>query len=397
MLRLLPADGEARFSLAGLYEREKKYRDSIHELERLPADEIARPQAQVLLCADLAALGRFEDAQQAARRAVNSTEFAAADVRWLLPRLASPEAAPLVASFVEALVRRGEASMEERRRLVSAYESLGHWKDARAVLEALAIDEPRNPDHLFELARVAYRQRDFESGLGYLGHARDLVPQDARVHFLFGMMLVDLNLPFEARRSLEKAVELAPDNPDYRFALGSVILRFQGPSAAIECFQKYLLAHPGDARGRFALGVAFFQTSDFEAAAKLMRDVLAEPATQAGAAYYLGRMAHLDQQLDDAASLLERSIRAFPSFAQAYTELARVRLDQGRETDARAALARALKLEPDDFQANSLLLMFYRRAHDPRATALAVRLRQLDERRSKESELMLRGIEVKPY
>jgi tetratricopeptide (TPR) repeat protein len=397
VLNLRPADGEARFSLAALYERQKKYRDSIQEIQRLPADEITRPQAQVLLSADLAALGRFEDAQQAATRAVSSSEFSAADVRWLIPRLVSPEAAPLMVSFVEALTRRGEASVEERRHLVSAYESLGRWKDARTVLEALALDEPRNPDHLFELARVAYEQRDFEGGLGYLGHARDLRPDDARVHFLFGMMLTEMNLPFEARKSLEKAVDLAPDNPDYRYALGLAILRFQNPSPAIECFEKYLQARPGDARGRFALGVAYFQTSEFAEAAKLMHSVLDDQKTEAGAAYYLGRIAYQDQQLDEAASFLERSIRALPSFAQAYIELARVRLEQGRETDARAAVDQALKLQPDDFQANTLLLGFYHRAKDPRAAALTARLRQMDERRSKESELMLRGVEVKPY
>ncbi len=397
VLNLQPADGEARFSLAALYERQKKYRDSIQELERLPADESARPQAQVLLCADLAALGRFQDAQQAAARAVASAEFSAADVRWLIPRLSSPEAAPLAVTFVEALARNGQASAGERRQLVAAYESLGRWKDARTVLETLAIEEPGNPDHLFELARVAYQQRDFEGGLGYLGHARDLRPDDARVHFLFGIMLEEMNLPFEARKSLEKAVELAPNNPDYRFALGLAILRFQNASPAIQCFQKYLQARPGDARGRFALGVAYFQTSNFEEAAKLMRSVLNDRATEAGAAYYLGRIAYQDQRLDEAASFLERSIRALPSFAQAYVELARVRREQGRDTEARAAVDQALKLDPDDFQANSLLLAFYHRAHDPRAAELTARLRQLDERRSKESELMLRGVEVKPY
>jgi tetratricopeptide (TPR) repeat protein len=397
VLNLQPRDGEARFSLASLYERQRKYHDSIQELERLPADEITRPQAQVLLCADLAALGRFQDAQQAAAQAVASSEFSAEDVRWLMPRLSSTETAPLVITFTEALARRGEASVEDRRHLVTAYESMGRWKDARTVLEALAVDEPQSPDHLFELARVAYQQRDFEGALGYLGHARDLVPGDARVHFLFGMTSEEMNLPFEARKSLEKAVELAPDNPDYRYALGLVILRFQQASPAIECFQKYLQARPGDARGRFALGVAYFQTGDFAQAAKLMHGVLTDPATEAGAAYYLGRMAYQDGRLDEAASFLERSIRALPSFAQAYVELARVRLEQDRDTDARAALDQALKLEPDDFQANSLLLGFYHRAHDPRAAALTARLRQMDERRSKESELMLRGVEVKPY
>jgi tetratricopeptide (TPR) repeat protein len=397
VLALEPSDAEARFSMAALDERGKRYQESMRELDMLPAEELARPQAQVLYCADLVALGRYEEALQAARRAADSREYSAADVRWLLPRLETPAAGPVLAIFVEGLAKRGEATIDERRRLVTAYESMERWADARAALEALAAEEPRSTDHLFELARVAYKQHDLEGAVGYLGHARDLAPKDARVHFLFGLIVEELNLPMAARESLEKAVALAPENVDYRYALGLVNLHFQNPTAAVDCFQRYLQARPGDVRGRFALGVAYFQTNEFEEAAKLLRGVLDEPGAETGAAYYLGRMARMDQKTDEAAALLERSIRAYPSFAQAYTELARVRLEQGREADAQAALDQALKLAPDDFQANNLQLTLYHRTHDPRAAALTTRLRTLDERRSKESQLMFRGIEVKPY
>lgn len=397
VLRLHPQAAEARFSLAAVYERQRKYQDSIRELDLLPRDEISRPGAMVLRCADLAALGKVKEATDAARRAVESNEFAPSDAAWLLPRLTSPEQAPLVVTFTEALVSRHAASVDDRRRLVSAYESLGRWKEARATLEALAAEEPRSPDHLFELAHVAYAQRDLEGALGYLGHARDLVPADARVHFLFGLILVELNLPPEARKSLQKAVDLAPANPDYQYALGSVILRDRDPSPAVDCFRRYLEAKPADPRGEFALGIAYFLTGAYEQSAARMQHVKDNPATRPGALYFLGRVARLDGQLDEAASFFSESINAQPSFAQAYSELARVRMEQGRVEDAKSAIGRALELEPDNFQANSALLALYQRTHDPRADEQRARLRGLDEQRSKEQEMMLRGVEVRPY
>jgi len=64
---------------------------------------------------------------------------------------------------------------------------------------------------------------------------------------------------------------------------------------------------------------------------------------------------------------------------------------------ARTSIERALALDPDSFQANTALLALYQRTHDPRAQDQAVRLRSLDDQRSKRLELMLRSIEVKPY
>ena len=397
VLRLNTQDPEARFSLAAVYAREKKYQESIQELDLLPAGEISRPGALVLRCANLAALGRTRGAGEAARRAVESREFSRPDVAWLLPRLTSPAEAPLVVTFVEALAARRAAANDDLRRLVPAYETMGRWKDARATLEVLAAAEPRNPDHLYELAHVAYVQHDLEGALGYLGHTRDLVPGEARVHFLFGLILVELNLPPEARKSLEKAVELAPDNADYRYALGSVILRARDPSPAVDCFRRYVEARPGDARGEFALGLAYFLTGNYEESGARMRRVKDNPATRAGALYFLGRIARSDGDLETAAADFEESIRTQPAFAQGYAELARVRLEQRRQADAEKALARALEIDPDNLQANSTLLALYQRTHDPRAEKQSARVKALDEQRGKEQEMMLRGVEVKPY
>jgi tetratricopeptide (TPR) repeat protein len=397
VLRFQPQDPEARFSLAAVYERQRNYQESNRQLDLMPASEINRPGTLVLRCSNLAALGKPKEALAAAQKAVASAEFIRPDAAWLLPRLGTPELAPIVVTFVETFVSRQEAAVDDRRLLVTAYEALNRWKEARATLESLAVDQPSNAEHLFELARVAYVERDFEGALGYLGHARDLVPGEARVHFLFGLMLVQLNLPPEARKSLEKAVELAPDNPDYRYALGSVILRARDPSPAIDCFRRYIQARPGDPKGTFALGIATFLSGAYEESATLMRAARENPATKLGALYFLGRIARLDGQTDEAGVFFEECIRERATFPQGWAELGRIRVEQRRYDDAHKTLARALELEPDNFQANSTLLALYQREHDPRAAEQAIRLRTLDEERSKQQDLMLRGIEVKPY
>ncbi|HMC61922.1 MAG TPA: tetratricopeptide repeat protein, partial [Candidatus Solibacter sp.] len=319
VLAVKPDDPEARFSLAALYQQQGRYADSLGELARLSKDEAARPPALALRCADLAALNRLPEAAEAARRLASAAEFSEANVQSILPTLAtSGRAAAVVVTLVEALDLRGAASPETLRQLVIAYEQMNRLSDARRTLERLAAADPSSPRHLLELARIAYLMKDLEGALGYLGHARDLTPADPQVHFLFGMILVELKLPLDARKSVEKALELDPRKPDYNHAMGSIVLNARDAAGAIPYFQTYIAARPRDPRGHFALGVAYFAADDYAHCRSEMESAGKDPKTETGAAYFLGRIARIDENFDEAALFLERAVRQAPSFAEAY-------------------------------------------------------------------------------
>ncbi len=397
VLKVEPEDPEARYSLAAVYHRQAKYADSLREIDRLGKEELARGPTLALKLADLAGLDRLPEADETAKRLSTCADFSTADAEWLLPELAKPKLAPLVVTLVEGLDARGGIAAEALRQLVVAYEQLNRLSDARKILERLYVADPQNARHLFELARVAYLSHDLEGSVGYLGHARDLVPNDPQVHFLIGLVVEQLDLPFEARKSLAKAVELDPPNPDYNYALGAIILRTRDAFAAIACFRIFVESRPTDPKGHFALGVAYFTAGDYENCKREMLGVSNDAKTAGGATYFLARIARLEDNQDQAVVLLNRCISLLPKFAEAYIELARVRLRQDRMDDAQDALSRALSLDPDSFQANNTLLIIYQRTRDPRAREQKAHLQKLDEERSKRQELMFRSIEVKPY
>ena len=86
---------------------------------------------------------------------------------------------------------------------------------------------------------------DPKGALGYLAHARELEPTNAAVHFLFGIVCVELNLGAEAYESLAKAVALAPHDPDVNYAMGAVSLHRHEPSEALPYFEAYVRLRPG--------------------------------------------------------------------------------------------------------------------------------------------------------
>jgi len=397
VLHALPADTEARASLATLYEWQGKFADSLREMQKLPPEEASRPVLLALRCGDLAGLHRSHEASQAAQDLARAADFSEADADSIFPVLEATPSADLIVTLVQALDARGAASADSLRRLAVAFEQLNRLPDARQTLERVAVADPKNPRHLLELARIAHLSHDLEGCLGYLGHARDLAPDDARIHFLFGLVAVEMELPVEARRSLDKALAIDPKNPEYNYAMGGVLLAGGSGAESVPYFTKYVAARPADPKGHLALGAAYFAAMDYDRCRAEMSAIAKDPKTEAGAAFYLGRVARMEENYDEALGYLERAIKLVPSFAEAYTELARVRIGQGQMAAARTAVDRALALDPDSFQANSVLLTVMQLTHDSGAQQQAAHLRTLDAERSRHRELLLRTIEVKPY
>jgi tetratricopeptide (TPR) repeat protein len=396
VLRWRPGDAEARQSLALLHAKQGRFAESLRFIEELPAREASSSRDLAIRCFDLSAVGQIAGAKKVASQLAAHTDFSESDLDGLQAAMELPRSAQVTVTLIEALDRRHAASLASLRRLALAYEQLQRPSDARNTLERVAVLDPTNTAHLLELARLADASKDYEGALGYLGHARDLAPDNPRIHFLFAMTAVKMNLPVEARKSLERALALDPENPGYNYAMGSVVLTTRDAGTASSYFQKFLKRNPTDSQGHYALGIAYFASGDFEKAKQQMRPLTDDPERAAGAEYFLGRMARLEGELDEATGHLQKSIKLKASFSESHTELARVYMLRGNLDAARAELDRALQLDPGSFQGNNELLVLYRRTHDSRAEKQAELLKKLDQDRSRRAELMLRTIEVRP-
>ncbi len=396
VLHSKPDDPEANLSLAVLDERQAQFAESLQHVDHLPSEAGVQLPALILRCADLTGLGKITEANAAAARLARAREFSEADFIGVQNAFEDPKAAPVVVTLVESLDARRAAGLISLRRLTIAYEQLNRPLDARKTLERVAMLDPRNTAHLLELARLADSAGDHQGALGYLAHARDLAPDNARIHFLFAKIAMEMDLPVQARASLDRALALDPKNPAYDYAMGFVILNTRDAATAAAYFQKFVNAKPENVKGHYALGVAYFAGGDYPKARAEMLRVEGQPEVSGGPEYFLGCMARREGDLDAAAAHLRKSIQLLPKFAESHTELARIFMTQGNLPAAKAQLDQAVALQPDTFEGNMQLLVVYRRMHDPRAEKQAALVKQLDEQRSKRAELMLRMIEARP-
>jgi tetratricopeptide (TPR) repeat protein len=397
ILRYEPAHREARFQAAALLQALGEFERSQAELERLPPADREKPAALAVACANLAARGARAEAEAAAEKLLARPDLAAEDVRPVLPAFAAHGRDDLVVRTVETLRQKGLASSADLEALGAAYARQGHLALGREAFEAATVSRPDDAGLLLALARVAYDQKDMKGALGYLAHARAVSPQDARIHFFFGMVCVALDLGGEAYTALAEAVRLDPDNAEANYALGSVAIHRKDPSEAIPFFRRYSELRPDEDRGGYAIGVALFLAKNYEAAREQLLPFASRPETAAGANYLLARIARASNEDEEALRFATRAAEADPRSADALSELGLLHMRLGQTELAGQELERCLEIDPDHYLGHLHLLMLYSRTRDPRLAVHQERFDELKKRRAEQAADLIRPVEVRPY
>jgi tetratricopeptide (TPR) repeat protein len=397
VLRLDPSNNEANYQCALLLGMTGSYDQSLKLLSKLPETARQRPQTLALSIVDHAGL-KDSQAEEIATRLLLHPELVQADVVTVLPMLLAEHNEKLAVQLLAGLEQRGLASAVVIHQLGLLYEQAGNLEPARATLEkeiqkTAVVTVPQ----LLALARIAYKERDYKGALGYLAHARDIAPQDAQVHFFFGMVCVEMDLQQEAYESLKTAVQLEPDNPYFNYVFGAVTMSRQDGREGYPYLKRYCELKPEDPRGHLALGEAYFYGHDFDLARRELKLVLNNPQTSSTAKLFLGRLANREENYAEAIAELQEAIRENPSLADAYAELGLAYRKRKQYVNAEDSLLKALQINPDNYAANLNLALVYELTKDRRAEEQRVRFNQLEEVRQHKEKEFLSMIEVRPY
>jgi len=396
LLAIDPQQPEALFQTALLQVLDGRFDAATQAIDRLPEAARGRPPALAVRAVALAGSGDADGARAAVAALAAHPQLTREDIDAVLPALAGLPQRATEQALLELLDRRGWSTPATLRRLAAIESAGGRYAQARGWLEKAAARGVPDAALLIELARAAFKAGDAKGALGYLAHARDQEPTNVAVHFLFGIICVELNLGAEAYQSLAKAVALAPDDPDVNYAMGAVSLHRHEPSEALPYFEAYVRLRPGDPRGRFALGAAKYYSDRLEEAAVDLAAAASDPQTAAGAHYYLARVARQRQDLATARREIDAALQANPSLADGWAERGLIAMRQGDNAGAEAALQKALALDPDNYEATLHLAALYGRTRDPRRAAQEARLQTLVARREVRAQDFLRLVEAVP-
>jgi tetratricopeptide (TPR) repeat protein len=220
----------------------------------------------------------------------------------------------------QAALTQGATSADLLLTLARSYEHVGRTVEAAEVYERAA--QAHADPALWLAAARSWRTlgRLIEAQLA-LTRARQLVPDDAEVNYLLGLVNLDLGQMAQAEGDLRDALRLAPNSAPTLIALGRL----------------------DEARGQYGA-----------ASATLRQATEADPAS-GEARWRLGRVLLRQHQFAEAIRELERAIRLDAPSADAYAALGMAYHATGQRQRAREMAREALRLDSGHPDARELL------------------------------------------
>ncbi len=388
-LKIDPSSKEGLDGLARSLMTAGEYDAAIQKLRSAPLDEE--------LTLDLATAYRKAGMYDEAAQALNDGLQAMPDSDALTAALVALdidesrfEAASLLA---EKIAGRKPNDLEAQRIYLRTLIINGNNDVAAPLARKLLAVAPHDADLLNLNGLLEQKAGEFEAARRHLEEAVALSPNDYNPRVNLGVVLADLKDAAGARSQFEKAIELGTDEPQVHFELAKV-LRTLGDT---EGAQRQLALYQQRLKEESDLAVAVAKTSeaaealkagDNAKAAGLFREACAALPGNAGLAYRLAmvldsmgdangertaleqavkadphfapaqyRLGYMDFQAEDNAAAereFRATVEALPENAQAWILLAATLDREARMDEARAAVARALQLRPDNSDAREL-------------------------------------------
>lgn len=337
--------------------------------------------------------GRLAEEEQTLKQGLNDTPDSDALTATLVALYVDESHYEAATALAEGIATRKPADFEAQRIYFRTLVITGDNDRAVPLGRKLLAQAPHDADLLNLNGLLEKKAGDYAAARRHLEEAVALSPNDYNPRVNLGVVLAALHRPAEAKIQLEKALALGTDEAQVHFELAKVLRTLGETAAAQQQLALYQQKLKQDSDRAFAVSKAAeaeqaLKAGDNQKAAGLYRQASAAQPQDPGLAYQLalvldnlgdraGERAALEQALqanphfvlaeyqlgymdfqagDNSAA--ERHFRAtvqeVPDNAQAWISLSAALAAQSRFSEAREAVARALKLEPDNAAARNL-------------------------------------------
>jgi tetratricopeptide (TPR) repeat protein len=202
-----------------------------------------------------------------------------------------------------------------------------------------------SPEMLLQQGIEAENAGQPDQALAHYRKVLERQPERAEAHYNIGQILNERKQYTEAQREYEAALRAKPDFQDARLNLGLAKYRQRQYEGAAQDFRQVLAADPKNATAHFDLGLALLNLGKTDEAIESFRAALREDPKRAEAQYYLGLALERQGRHADARAALEKAIELNPS-VDGYLAMARVYAEQGDQRRATETMKKAAQLLP---------------------------------------------------
>jgi tetratricopeptide (TPR) repeat protein len=249
-------------------------------------------------------------------------------------------------------VEAGAGNADRAWELAQTYRQLrNHAEGLRHAYSALER-QPRSVDLLYVMAFLEFRSGKHKESIDLLGRAFQLNNFDWRVHHLFALNYVVLDIRDGARHELEVALKLRPRDAELHYHLARLEYIENRFTESIAAGERALEISPGDARVYDNMGLCWEALGDGVRAELNFRKAIEANRNRGTEDVWplLNYAAFLTKGPHPEASLpvLADATRLFPNSAKAHYYQGRTWRRLGETEKAIASLKRAAELDPAD-------------------------------------------------
>jgi putative PEP-CTERM system TPR-repeat lipoprotein len=265
--------------------------------------------------------------------------------------------------------------------LVQTEMGLKHYDKALAAADALAKQEPNNPQVYNLKGAVNMVKGDIPAARAALEKALALEPTfGPAVKNMARLDLVEKK-PDAAKQRYEKVLEKDKNNVDAMTALGQLAMLQQRPEEATSWFEKASNASPNAVNPAVTLGMHYLRTNQPAKALTLARKLQTTNATSPELLDMLGQAQVANKDLNGALETYSKLANVTPKSATPQMRLAAVHMTMQNPTAAANDLKRAVELQPDLIPARMAQVELAMRGGRPDdALAVARQMQKMNEK-----------------
>lgn len=232
----------------------------------------------------------------------------------------------------------------------------GQRKDARSIIEELAVVVPDNAEVLFMLGLIDQSDGHLINAEIHYRQALQLEFDYPEVHNQLGALLFHQDKNDEARKEFAIAIDLKPSYLDALNNIGTVFVAGGRPDKGQAAYERVIASFPGHILARYNLAMVLDDLGHWGRAEMEYRTVLDANPNNSDACNNLGVVLGKQGRGDDAVTEFNRAINLNPELVRARVNLAKQLLKSGSDLDeARRQLDLAIGDYPDDAKLHNLL------------------------------------------
>jgi tetratricopeptide (TPR) repeat protein len=205
-------------------------------------------------------------------------------------------------------------------RLAAAWDLRTEWKTGEAVdteLEKFLNLNADQPGGQMQLGVFEFARGNADAALKHYQKAADWDALSAPIQHELAVIFSSLNRPQEAVKALQTAVRLAPREEGYLFELGLAWNEAGNLAQAQDAFESAVRLSPNHARAWYNLGPARSATGQFQSALEALLRAESSDATDACAPYARATILARQGNIEGARAALRRALEIQPNFPAA--------------------------------------------------------------------------------